>query len=299
MLIPNVTQKLAFGLVRKLPRLKDRKRVNIKLIWTRLRSFNRGALAPPKCQFLSHVWYRWLLLTFMLCCRLLIGQDLIPNETIQIPMRDGFLLPADVYLPDVNAEKLPCILLRSPAGRKAPSWQNFALLAKLGYAVVIQDTRSAVDVEGKTMPFWSDGWGKDQDGYDTVEWLAKSAYTNGKIGTVGFSALGITQLLMAPTAPPALKCQYIGVAASSLYHHGIFPGGQLLKHQVESWLGLYAKDTSVLNHVCNQPFYNYFWSHFNCLPHANRVKVPGFLYGGWYDTFIQGTIDAFVARQQL
>ncbi len=65
--------------------------------------------------------------------------------------------------------------------------------------------------------------------YDSVEWLAKNPITNGKVGTLGSSALGITQLLWAPTAPPSLVCQYIGVAASSLYHQGIFPEGSCLK----------------------------------------------------------------------
>jgi uncharacterized protein len=148
------------------------------------------------------------------------------------------------------------------------------------------------------LPYMSDGWGLHQDGYDTVEWLAKSAFTNGKVGTVGFSATGITQVLMAPSAPPSLKCQYIGVAAGSLFHHGIFVGGQVLKNQVEGWLGLYAKDPGVHSFVFSQPFYNEFWESLDSLSVADRVQVPAVHYGGWFDTFIQGTLDAFVARQE-
>lgn len=227
----------------------------------------------------------------------LIGEELQPNLTVMIPMRDGVELPTDLYLPTPNAKGLPCILLRSPAGRNS-HWKGFGAMAKLGYVVAIQDTRSFADASGKTLPYVADGWGKLQDGYDTVEWLAKSPYTNGKIGTCGFSAVGITQLLLAPSAPPSLKCQYISVAAASLYHHGIFPGGQLLKNQTEGWLGLYACDSGVLSYVTNQPFYNDFWRQLDSLAVADRVRVPAIHYGGWYDTFIQGTIDAFVARQK-
>jgi hypothetical protein len=37
--------------------LSDRKRVNIKSIWTRLRSLKRGALTQLKCDFISRKWY--------------------------------------------------------------------------------------------------------------------------------------------------------------------------------------------------------------------------------------------------
>ena len=228
------------------------------------------------------------------------GQQLTlpdPDYSISIPMRDGFLLPTDIYLPEKQARNLPCILLRSPAGKMASHWRPFVMMKNYGYAVVIQDTRSALDPEGKTIPFISDGWGKLQDGYDTVEWLAESEFTNGKIGSWGSSALGITQLLMAPSNPPHLVCQYMLMSASSLYHHAIFPGGVLLKDQVEGWLGQYAKDPGVLNYICNKYFYNEFWQQLNTLSVAQNVQTPAIHVAGWYDTFLQGTLDAFSSRQ--
>lgn len=220
-----------------------------------------------------------------------------PSFTVQIPMRDKTELPTDIYLPDLMAENLPCILIRTPAGRDHYK-EAFIPLAKAGYVVAIQDTRSHLDPDGKTFPYVSDGWGNLQDGYDTVAWLSKSQLTNGQVGTLGFSAMGITQLLMAPTKPPGLKCQYIGMAAGSLYHHAIYVGGQLLKNQVEGWLGLHARDPSVLSHVVNSPYYNDFWQGLDSQPLASQVEVPAFFYGGWFDTFLQGTLDAFVARQE-
>lgn len=234
---------------------------------------------------------------FLLILQALIADELKPDLTVMIPMRDGVVLPTDLYLPTPESRGLPCILLRSPAGRDA-AWKSFAEMAKAGYVIAVQDARNVLDTEGKTFPFLSDGWGKLQDGYDTVEWLASSPYTNGKIGTWGSSALGITQLLMAPSRPPHLVCQYIIVAAASLYHHGLFPGGILLKHQAESWLGYYARDTGVLNYVCQRPFYNDFWKQLNSLEVTDRVAVPAMHVGGWYDTFLQGTLDAFIARQE-
>jgi uncharacterized protein len=242
---------------------------------------------------------RLFILFFLLfTCRLDAEEVFIPDVTVMIPMRDGYILPADIYLPkDWNGEKLPCLLLRCPGGRKALPWVGYSSLTLFGYAVVMQDTRNALDHEGKTAPFITDGWGALQDGYDSIEWLAKTSYSNGKIGTLGFSAVGCTQMLLAPSAPPSLKCQYIGVGAGSIYHHAIFPGGQLLKNQVEGWLGAYSKDTGVLGYVTAQPYYNRFWEQLDSVKAAGNIKAPGFLYGGWYDTFLQGTLDSFVSRQ--
>lgn len=223
---------------------------------------------------------------------------LTPDFTLMVPMRDGTPLHTDIYLAKDHQGSSPLILIRSPAGRQTASALMHVNLTKYGYVVAIQSTRSAADEEGKTLPYLADGWTYQQDGYDTVEWLAKNPICNGKVGTVGSSALGITQLLMAPTAPPSLVCQYIGVAASSLYHQGIFPGGQLLKNQVEGWLGYCAKDPGVFAFVSNQPYHNEFWKSLDTRPMAPHVKVPGLHQGGWYDTFIKGTIEGFVSRQE-
>lgn len=239
--------------------------------------------------------FRYILLILLFNIQILSALE--PAVTVKIPMRDGLELSTDIYLPSPDAKNLPCILLRLPGGRNAEPWKSYSALSALGYAVAIQDTRSSIDPEGKTLPYLSDGWWKHQDGYDTVEWLSKCEYTNGKIGTLGFSAAGLTQLLMAPSNPPSLKCQYIGTAPGSMYHHAIFPGGQFLKNQVEGWLGAYARDPGVLAQVCSQPFYNPFWEHLDSVKVAAQVKVPGLHYGGWYDTFLQGTIDAFASRQ--
>lgn len=236
-----------------------------------------------------------------LCALLLISflsaEELTPDLTVMVPMRDGVLLPTDLYYPTPENRDVPCILLRSPGGRQA-HWKYFAAMAKKGYVIAIQDTRSVLDEDGKTFPFISDGWGTLQDGYDTIEWLAASPYTNGKIGTWGSSALGITQLMTAPTNPPSLCCQYIMQAAASLYHEAIFPGGQLLKHQIENWLGYYAKDSGMISYVSQRSFYNPVWHSLNTVHVADRINVPAIIYGGWYDTFIQGTLSSFKSRQE-
>lgn len=239
---------------------------------------------------------RWIATLLILTLSLLAGDVNIPDVTLLIPMRDGTELPADFYFPEAQEDPLPCILMRNPSGRRTEPWVQYATLSHFGFLVVIQDTRSAADPTHKMIPYWSDGWGIHQDGFDTVEWLAKTPFTNGNIGTIGFSAPGITQLLLAPSAPPSLKCQYIGVAASNPYRQCVFNGGQVLKNQVEGWLRTHGDNPEHLAFVLSQPDYNDFWHQLNTIPVADRVKVPAIHYGGWFDIFLEGTLDGFVSR---
>lgn len=242
--------------------------------------------------------FRTIVVLCLLFGKLVAEEELKPDFTLLIPMRDGTELPTDIYLPPNGGLKAhPCILLRNPSGKRAQPWLHIAALNKFGYVIAIQDTRNRLDQDGITMPYFSDGWGEEKDGYDAVEWLAQSPFTNGEIGTIGFSAAGITQLLMAPSAPPSLKCQYIGVAAANLYSEAVFNGGQVLKNQVEGWWASHGNNPDVLAFVINQRDYNDFWDKFNTIKVAEMVTVPALHYGGWYDIFLQGTIDGFVSRQ--
>lgn len=223
------------------------------------------------------------------------GRD--PDLTINVPMRDGVKLPTDLYFPHDKPQECPVLLVRTPSGKRA-YYKSYIPMTKAGYVVAIQDGRNFIDKEGKTFPWLSDGWGPLQDGYDTVEWLSKSPYSNGKVGTMGFSAMGMTQLLMGPSKPPSLKAQYIGFAASNFYHHAMFSGGVLKKSQVEGWLGSYAKDPAVMGMALAEDENSLLWRFLNCNAHAHKVEVPALHYGGWYDVFSQGTLDSFVALQE-
>ncbi len=224
-----------------------------------------------------------------------------PDRVIEIPMRDGVKLPANVYLPHgEKAAKLPCVLVRHPLGKDAvdPMW---VALTKRGYVLVVQSTRSFCDVSGRSVPYLTDGWSdehKPADGYDTVQWLASAEFCNGVVSTVGVSATGITEFLLAPASPPNLCCQYIEMAAPSMYQYAVFPGGQFRKEMVEGWLQIHRRHPSVIDWLKSRPCYDAFWSRFNAIDYADQVRVPQLHLGGWFDLFLQGTLDAFYAAQQ-
>src|SRR5436309_9039195 len=43
--------------------------------------------------------------------------------------------------------------------------------------------------------------------------------------------------------------------------------------------------------------YDDFWNKLNAEAHADQVDAPGVFTGGWYDIFLQGTINSFVEIQ--
>jgi len=216
-------------------------------------------------------------------------QPLFTKETFMIDMRDGIHLATDVYLPDGGSPPHGAILVRTPYnknGSGAGSW------ADSGWPSIVQDTRGRFQSEGLDTMFRDD----HTDGFDTLEWIADQAWSNGKVATIGGSATGIVQYLVAGTNPSALKCQYIGAATPNLYTT-IYPGGQFRKNMVESWLANQGS-TYILPELWAYENYSLeFWTNVSLEDNWQDVNVPAFHIGGWYDCFCQGLLDGFMGYQ--
>jgi predicted acyl esterase len=217
--------------------------------------------------------------------------------THMVAMRDQVKLATDVYLPGDGQGKYPVIVARTPYGKNQGA--VVAALAKLrGYAFVVQDLRGRFKSEGQAaIIFGNDGLGEHQDGRDTLEWVARQPWCDGKIGTWGGSALGITQNMAAPVAPDELKAQHVQVAFSDYYSQAAYQGGAFRTQLLERWLrGNGLIETNLATFVAH-PRYDDFWKRLNLEAHAGMVRAPAVYSGGWYDIFLQGTINAFTAVQ--
>ena len=157
--------------------------------------------------------------------------------------------------------------------------------------------RGRFDSEGENLPFVGCGWGEHRDGAESVAWINQQKWANGKIGTVGGSAGGITQNLLAGVAPQGLTAQYITVAAASMYHDATYVGGALRKCQVENWQRTNRFDPRGLELMQAHPAYDDYWKDFDTRLKFEVMNTPAVHVGGWFDTFAQGTIDSFVGRQ--
>lgn len=216
-------------------------------------------------------------------------------ETYRLRMRDGTHLATDVYLP-TTSPPYPVLVVRTPYDKRALKAVGEDG-ARRGYAMVIQDTRGRYDSEGANLPFEGDGWWENRhDGEDTLQWVARQPWCNGKIGTLGGSALGINQILLAGTGTPYLIAQHITVATPNL-HASLFPGGVLKKALVERWLEQTRHAPEALTHWTRHPEYNTFWRTRDASLRYSKVRAPAVHIGGYYDIFAQGTLDAFVGYQ--
>jgi uncharacterized protein len=127
-------------------------------------------------------------------------REVIVERGVQVGMRDGVRLAADVWRPD-TAVAVPVLVCRTPYGRSmvevsmAPE-----TLARAGFGVVAQDCRGRFDSEGE----WRYVRCEVEDGYDTVEWAAAQSWSNGRVGMMGPSYMGYTQWLAAIGRPPHL-----------------------------------------------------------------------------------------------
>ena len=108
-----------------------------------------------------------------------------------------------------------------------------------GYVVIIQDVRGRYSSEGEWYPFKHE----QADGYDTVEWAAALPYSNGKVGMIGASYVGATQMLAAIAQPPHLAAIAPNMTASN-YHDGwTYQSGAFEQWFDENWTSQLAQNT--------------------------------------------------------
>jgi hypothetical protein len=165
--------------------------------------------------------------------------DIIIQHDVPMKTRDGVILHADIYRPK-SSEKFPVILMRTPYD-KSVSWAVSPVFKMVprGYVVIIQDVRGRYTSEGEWYPFKHE----QADGYDAVEWAAALPYSDGKVGMMGASYVGATQMLAAIAQPPHLTAIAPNMTASN-YHDGwTYQSGALEQWFDQNWTSQLAQNT--------------------------------------------------------
>ena len=144
---------------------------------------------------------------------------------VAVPMRDGTILRADVWLPKPEG-RFSTLIYRTPYGKQYASreWTTFDSVVVHGYAVVIQDVRGRYASAGEFVPYQNEG----KDGFDTIEWAAAQPWSDGNVGTFGLSYPGAVQWLAAIENPPHLRAMIPAMTFSTprnfFYSGGSFDG---------------------------------------------------------------------------
>jgi putative CocE/NonD family hydrolase len=151
---------------------------------------------------------------------------------VEMPMRDGVRLVANIWVPD-TAGRFPTILIRTPYVKTA-QFQRYGLAryVREGYAVVLQDTRGRGDSEGEFDFYFPEG----KDGFDSIEWIARQPWSNGRVGMDGGSYLGTVQWLAARERPPALRCIAPTAPSGRIFDEVPYFGGAFRMDWAIPWL---------------------------------------------------------------
>ena len=116
----------------------------------------------------------------------------IAIEDLRIPMRDGSELVARRYYSPHGGSQ-PTVLVRSCYGIAGPFGIIGTVFAERGFQVILQNCRGIGGSQGIFRPFFDE----QNDGEDTVEWIARQPWFNGSIALWGISYLGNTAWAIA------------------------------------------------------------------------------------------------------
>mgnify|MGYP006116888107 CR=1 FL=1 len=251
----------------------------------------------------------------------------------RVPMRDNVELAADVYMPDTEGP-FPTLLVRTPYDKLSSHDIQFRTsivhLAEIGYATVSQDIRGRFESDGEFYPFVNEA----NDGHDTIEWIGRQPWCNGKIGVIGASYKGLTIWQAGQSSSKYLTSLTPRVASSNVYHNWVYTGGafqlafglawslgvngrtsnsphdwmpeEIHKQKAHWHLPLIESHESIGRKVgywsdwINHPNYDNYWHDMKPIDeNYSNINVPALSSAGWFDVFLQGTINNFVGATKF
>jgi len=244
-------------------------------------------------------------------------------RTTFVPMEDDITLATDIWIPDEGEGPWPVILIRTPYSRARESRYG-KFFSRNGYVVALQDVRGQFDSEGD-LELWIN---EKKDGYYAIEWLADKNWCNGKVGMIGGSYGGYTQVAAAVEKPPHLVTIIPKVSMADPSIHHVYPGGVYsMQEQMQAahvfahnyrksnkhpalpndWknqlftLPVIDLDKQLTNqelsqwrnHVHHKPDDPY-WEKADFLSELRSINIPVFIIGGWFDFAGMGTKESYL-----
>ena len=144
-----------------------------------------------------------------------------------LTMRDGTTLAANVVLPGpIEDGPYPTVVEYSGYTPADPEGSGFKdLFTPLGYAYVGVNMRGT-GCSGGSFRYFE--YAQSLDGYDVIEAVAAQPWVfENRVGMVGVSYPGISQLFVAQTQPPSLAAITPFSVIDDSYNSTLYPGGIL------------------------------------------------------------------------
>ena len=226
-----------------------------------------------------------------------------------IPMPDGVMLAADLYMPTGGAvdERFPVLLEYLPYRKnesRGRNYSHFSYFVERGYVVARVDIRGTGNSEGRVIPYeYSDI--EQEDGEVVIDWLSKADWSNGNVGMFGISWGGFNAIQMAVRNPPALKAIIAVDATEDLYQDDVHYMDGIM--HLDSWEmsmdlenarpgapDYVIDDDNFRNRFDTEPWMltykkqqrdGAFWDRASARDKFDRIRIPSFHIGGWYDGY--------------
>ncbi|KAK4539777.1 hypothetical protein LTR36_010365 [Oleoguttula mirabilis] len=218
-------------------------------------------------------------------------------------MRDGTILRADIFRPH-GSEQVPAMLVWSPYGKTGAGMINLDFMparagiprsalsgyekfegpdpaewVPRGYAVVNTDARGVFDSEGDVRTM---GTPEGQDGYDTVEHIARLPWCTGAVCLVGNSWLAMAQYHIAAQQPPHLKCIAPLEGLSDMFRESMCRGGvpsPAFFAAVTQTLSGRGQIEDLASMLEMYPDWNEYWA--DKRADFSKVKVPAYILASY------------------
>ncbi len=251
------------------------------------------------------------------------GAEVVTSMHVKVPMRDGVRLCANIYR-RAGTGRVPAVLQRTPYGKVAELNPGTRAFVDRGYAVVTQDVRGRGDSEGEFQQYLQEM----HDGEDTLSWVARQPWSDGRVGMFGGSYVGIAQWRTALTGHPALRAIAPAVSGGDEYLDRYYSRGGALRlahrwrwmaenfklpetrvvdfQQMVTYLPLRRADRFVGGKVLDfyqsamaHPSYDGYWKAMSTKARLDRVRVPALIQAGWYDVYAESDLEMFSAMRAL
>ncbi|MEQ9561716.1 MAG: CocE/NonD family hydrolase [Woeseiaceae bacterium] len=228
---------------------------------------------------------------------------------VTIPLPNGVDLAADLYMPvgGDSAERFPVLLEYLPYRKtesRARNYSMYSYFVERGYVVARVDIRGTGNSKGRLIPYeYSDQ--EHDDGEVVIDWLSKAPWSNGNVGMFGISWGGFNAIQMALRNPPALKAIIAVDATEDLYQDDVHYMDGIM--HLDSWEmsmdlenarpgapDYVIDDDNFRNRFDTEPWMltykkqqrdGAFWDRASARDKYERIKIPNFHIGGWYDGY--------------
>jgi putative CocE/NonD family hydrolase len=248
---------------------------------------------------------------------------------VRIPMRDGVELSANIWMPEAPG-RYPAVMERTPynkstKGAAETGWK----LAQRGYVYIEQDSRGRGDSDGEFSFLASDR----KDGYDTIGWIARQSWSNGKVAMMGSSYRASAAWMALKERPANLSCLISQVPVGDYFTGIPYQGGAFNLQWSLGWIfgvsgrvmrpenaltppgpwyldvlrqrplatldSVYGRPLPVYQEWLRHPTYDDYWKRISFTPEDYRaIDIPILFLTGWFDFTQPGTMSHWAGVQQ-